>query len=186
MLSFLHRVAAVLIILLGLGGCGYHHPAAVSGRTPMPIHHGLWENRTSEFGLEGVVDQELTAWLRKAPFIKVLEDAGQAEYLLDGAILSIQRTAASYDAGDQAREIRFTLTVSFTLRRRGTETPLWEVRDYQISKVYGVGADAIRTRDYKQVMLDRIVTDLAEDIYLRILDTYRKQTLTDSGNSRNP
>lgn len=172
--------AALLSLLLWLGGallltgCGYHHPGAVrSDLPPMQLAISNWQNQTSELGIEAEFLQELTRWCSKASIIS-LTDAPDAQYRLDGTIVSLRSPGHTYSATDQAVELRAVLTVSYSLTDRQGKV-IFQEPDSIMTEDYPVGSDAIRTRDNRRRALQRIFRDLSEEIYLRLLIVYDQE-----------
>lgn len=160
-------------LLVSLTACGYRHPAAGGGDRAIAIYHEMWENRSAEFGLESILYQELTAWFLKNPGLVVSATPQGADYILKGTVLSFQQPASSFDTHDRAEELRGQLNVAMTLTDAATGETVWQVPGYSRNEVFTVEGDAFRTKDRKSVILERMSSEIAEDVYYRIVTVRR-------------
>lgn len=164
----------VLGIALLLTGCGYHLMGeASSDRPPMKLALANWRNQSSELAIGNDLRQELTRWCSKASFID-LTDAADADYILNGKIVSLANPGHTYNATDKVVELQAELTVSYSLTNRQGKVILKEPAT-MMTENYPLGADAIRTQDNLHQALHLIFRDLAEEIYMRILIVYDQE-----------
>jgi outer membrane lipopolysaccharide assembly protein LptE/RlpB len=161
----------VLATFLLLQGCGYHTP---SSAIPADKHPRLaivnFQNHTGVIGLESDFLQELYRWFSQGAIMR-LSDEAEADYILDGTLVSLRNVGQTYDAVERASELLAILRISYKLRDKKGKIFL-QTDSIPYAETYEVGADAIRTRDNRRQALNRLFDDLAEDIYLQILMLY--------------
>lgn len=157
-----------------LAGCGYRPPGEIrSDRPPLKLALSNWQNQTNELAIEAELLQELSRWCSKTSLIR-LTGAPEAEYFLNGTIVSLTSLGHTYSATDQAVELRAGLTVSYTLTDRQGKVIFQEPASI-LTEDYPLGDDAIRTRDNRRKALDRIFRDLSEEIYMRLLIAFEQE-----------
>jgi len=154
--------------MLVVSGCGYHHPSD-RHEASQNLYCALWENQTSEFGLEATINHKLTDWFSKKSSLSVTYSKSGADLVLSGTVLSFFQPAASYGSHDRAAELRATLTVSYSLQEKKTGKVIIAAKEHTMSEVYKVGTDVIATNDNKMQVLNKMINDLAENIYLEVL-----------------
>ena len=161
----------MLTALLYLHGCGYHHPAAkrTNGRQ-LKIAVANWKNQTGVLGLESDLLQTLISWFSKGNIVR-LSDSQEAEYFLDGTLLSLRSPGQSYSSTDLATQLQAQLRISYQLKDAKGNIILDE-NSFLRAEPYTVGTDAIRTADNRRKALNKLLDDIAKDIYLQILVLY--------------
>lgn len=163
----------ILTWFLFLQGCGYHSPSAA---IPAEKHPRLaiinFQNHTGVIGLESDFLQELYRWFSQGAIMQ-LSDEPEADYILEGTLVSLRNIGQTYDAVERASELLAILRISYKLRDKKGKTFL-QADSIPYAETYEVGADAIRTKDNQRQAINRLFDDLAEDIYLQILMLYDK------------
>ena len=171
----------VLVVLLLLAGCGYHHPASRPAEVgAISIHAATWENRTNEIALEGFLLQKTADWLQQSRLFRLEVDPNRADYLLSGTIMSVNNPATAYNSGDRATTLKAWMKVSYHLTARATGKPLWEVNDTVRERSFLAGEDAVRNRSNKEEALAVIADELAEQIYLKLLTSLSEATVEET------
>ncbi len=169
----------VLLMAWGLSGCGYSNPynsdmpgvADDQHREAVPIFVSMWKNNTSELGFQSIIYQELIKWLKKSKMIKLVQNRQEARYILNGAVRSIRYEGLSYDADDNAVEIRAVTRLSYELRDRETDEIVWQQANLVRRDNFTVGNDSVITSDNKRTALMAISSDIAQVIYTKIYFT---------------
>jgi len=160
----------LILMVLVLTGCGYHHPAIRQKDTgDLAIFAGSWENRTNELSLEGMLMQKTADWLQQSPKLRLEADPKQADYLLSGTIETVNYPATAFDSSDRATTQRAWAKVTYRLRERATGRLLWEINDAVRERNFQTGKDALLQRSNKEEALAVIADELAEMIYLNVL-----------------
>ena len=90
---------------------------------------------------------------------------------LEGTLLSLRSPGQSYTATDRATQLQARLRISYALKDTKGNILLQE-KSTLWTETYAVGADAIRTEDNRRKALDKLLDDIAEDLYLQILVLY--------------
>lgn len=154
--------------------CGYHNPYVNrQGETvpPRKVYVDVWPNRTNELGLEAQLYRTLISWLKKSKHIQATGDRDSADYLLDGEISAINIPGLSYGLHEQAVEVSVYLTLRYSLREKQTGRILWGKNGVVFEEPVSIETDPVTTRDNKKKALVRICEDLADSIYIRLLNT---------------
>ncbi len=170
-----YSLLIVILLTISMAGCGYYNPYVTREGESLPtinLYVDIWPNRTNELGLETKLYRRLITWFKKSTHIKATQDRQKSEYLLTGEIRSINVPSLSYGQFDQAVELNVTLTVHYAMQKEESGEILWE-QTQSFQEAVSVTPDAVSTRDNKQKALAIINDDLAEIIYLRILNTIR-------------
>lgn len=166
----------VLLVTLFLGGCGYYFPHIYSGPA-RTIYMSNWENRTSKLGLDNDVYQSLSRWFQKSEALDLTRDRKGADLILAGEIMSIDLPSVSWANVSTATDIKVSLYVRYVLKDLKTGDILWEEPRKLYTEDYS--ARTISTAAEDQA-LDKIIEDMAEEIYIGTLNRLRKQTLQDT------
>jgi len=166
--SLAGRIPLALLLLWG-AGCGYRFQGGVA---PDPtIEVLLFENRTVETGIEGIVTERILDELRRTPGWKVVPP-GQGRYVLTGVIRSFEFDPRSISARRLAEEHRATLTVELRFRDRLENKELWRVPALSAFADYQVGGNILFNENQKRAAVNRIASELASRIRVHIQDTW--------------
>jgi hypothetical protein len=144
---------------------------ASSNAKPIALHRSMWANQTNELGLETTFYHALSDWLRKSKLITLTEKKAEAEYVLTGKIVSIYYPELSYTTNNVANELRANLTVTFSLKDQASGKTIWEKTNYTRTETLAAVADTNQLRAYKKVALAQIADDIAEEIYLHLINS---------------
>jgi hypothetical protein len=162
----------ILVVLALCASCGYYNPYVVSSNAkPITLHRSMWANQTNELGLETTFYHALSDWLRKSKLITLTEKEAEAEYVLTGKIVSIYYPELSYTTNNVANELRANLTVTFSLKDQASGKTIWEKTNYTRTETLAAVADTNQLRAYKKVALAQIADDIAEEIYLHLINS---------------
>ncbi len=160
-----------VILLLFLTGCGYYNPyVADSNSRPITLSRPLWINNTGEIGLESTMDQSLSNWLRKSKLIHLVDNPAQAEYELTGTLLDINYPEISYGNHLLANELRANLRVRFTIIDHNNKKAVWTQKNRTFTETLSMSANPITLQANKKEALTKITNDIAETIYLHIIN----------------
>jgi len=155
----------LLLILLITAGCGYHNPNMLppekQGRV-LKLHVPIWPNPTNEIRLASDIHNALQDWLGQSKQFTLVNNAGEADYVLNGKINAVSYTGRAYDANDRAQALIATLSVSYTVTDSRTGKTAWQ-STFALSETYSLQTDA-----HKKQAVDTLVDNLGEDIYIRL------------------
>lgn len=160
-----------VFLLLFLAGCGYYNPyVADSDSRPITLSRPLWVNNTGEIGLENTMDQSLSSWLRKSKLIHLVDNPAQAEYELTGTLLDINYPEISYGNHLLANELRANLRVRFTIIDHNNNEAVWAQKIRTFTETLNMSANPTTLQANKKEALAKITNDIAETIYLHIIN----------------
>lgn len=157
------------MLLLVLGGCGYHAPGrgdswlGGEGRT---LYVELFANRTTEPYLDSVVTEEMAMQLSRSRLFELVEDRQAADLLLGGTVTGFDSHAVAYDADDRISEYAAVMLVNARLVRRGDGVVLWQ-GDLQRSETYPAAFDKNLRQEGESLAGRIIARRLAEDLLSR-------------------
>jgi hypothetical protein len=170
------KIIAALLLLF-IAGCGYYNPyVADSDSRPITLSRPLWINNTGEIGLENTMDQSPSDWLRKSKLIHLVDNPAQAQYELTGALLDINYPEISYGSHLLANELRANLRVRFSIIERSNKKDkkdkkaVWTQKNRTFTETLSMSANPITLQANKKEALAKITNDIAEAIYLHIIN----------------
>jgi outer membrane lipopolysaccharide assembly protein LptE/RlpB len=167
------RALIIIALLVLLAGCGYHFPGK-SGALPGDVQQlqiPLFANRTAKPQLENLLSSRVSEVFARNHKVTLVEQAAQAEAVLEGVIRSYSVTALSYNQNDDISEYRATLTVEANLRQVEDGRLLWSgVLSWDEN--YIADDDKGRQSDLENEAIDEIVLRLAEELLYRMLDDF--------------
>jgi hypothetical protein len=156
---------SLFFVLLIIVGCGYHNPNMLppdqQGRV-LKLHVPIWPNPTNEIRLASDIRNALQDWLGQSKQFTLVENSGEADYVLDGKIIAVSYTGRAYDAKDRAQALIATLSVSYTATDTHTGKTAWQ-SSFGLSESY-----SLQTDSHKKQALETLVDKLGEDIYIRL------------------
>ncbi len=164
---------AVIILLLGLLGCGYHFPGK-GGSLPGEVEKlyiPLFVNRTAEPQLETLLSNDVSEVFGRNGNISLVDEQKQAEAILEGVITSYSTRAISYDKNDDISEYRATLVVDAKLSQVADGRLLWQgtvVWDDE----YPAADDKNVQEDLEREAIEEISLRIAEELLSRLLDDF--------------
>jgi len=168
-----HSTYKIIIILLIISStaCGYHF--SKGGQLPDDITRlsiGVFENRTSETGLENTVTNDLiNQFIRFNKF--ELTSRLESEGHLTGIIESSKITAISYKSAHQATERRITIVLSLKLESPDGKR-LQSIKAISENETYEVASNKIATEQNKKSALTELSERIAERIYYHLTDEF--------------
>lgn len=165
-------LAGGLLLVLGGAGCGYRFQSA--GAIPAglePIYIEVFENRTSQAGLETTVTNAVVAeFSRRSPFALSAGGAG-AGAVMKGVIRSVELKTIASRGRDVAGQRRVTLSLEVRLVRADGKAA-WAVKNLVDNEAFGVSNDKFANEDLQRAALATVAARLAERIYNRLTDDF--------------
>lgn len=165
-----NKFTALLLLIL-LAGCGYYNPyVARSDSKPITLHRSMWKNQTNELALETTFYHALSDWLRKSKLITMTESKEEAEFILTGEITRIDYNEISYGSKQAVKELRADLVSHYKITKSATGEIVWEKTTSRQEELF-MDNDPIILQNNKNVALAQIADDVAEEIYLHIINS---------------
>jgi outer membrane lipopolysaccharide assembly protein LptE/RlpB len=161
--------AALIIIGLGLGGCGYHVSGKGGGGMPGGITElalPIFANETRKPDIEALVTSVFAE-----EFLTTVKVTDSATAKMLGSIKSYDLKAVSYSRDDVNQEYR--LTVLFSLEIVSGEAVLWSdtaITDYEDFVVNT--ADVTATEEAEIAALKKLTRDTARLVKERMLENF--------------
>lgn len=168
-----HLILFAVLIGLIVSSCGYRNPYVYSG-PDKNLYITNWPNRTNDLLLDAKIYQKLVSWFQKSGSIKVIKEKKGAQLILAGEIMSIDLPSLSYGSDNDATEVKVLLTVRYVLKDIESGKVLIEVGRETWTEEYKVGATSSESSDNEKEVLDIIIDDLAEKIYINTLNKLSK------------
>ncbi|MBI4715361.1 MAG: hypothetical protein HY760_05425 [Nitrospirae bacterium] len=182
---FRSRLVFILVSALFFTACGYQfagipedtpfsRPALETGQTPSRAGQTLaipfFINDTGE----PLIEEEITPVVLRE-FIRDgrlrLTGTGEAAMILYVRITSYRQTPLSFDADQNVREYRATITMKGRLEDRRDGNVLWD-GEVSASAEYPVTSDVNATRTAKRGAVGEAARDLAESLVDRVIEGF--------------
>lgn len=161
----------IFSLTLLLTGCGYYNPYAAQGHHPISVQRSMWENHTTEIGLDNTIFQAQSDWLRKSPLIHLVGDADGAGLTITGSIDRVTYPEISFGAYRTGIEGRAELTVSFAITDHQSGQVTWQQKGVTRQQSFFMSQDPLKLQANRKAALQQIADDFAEDIYLHLINT---------------
>lgn len=167
------RIAGLLLLLLFMGGCGYH----VQGRKshlPADIRSVLVElfvNRTLEPYLENEVTNAVSERFSRGRAFDLAAGADRAQAALSGIVTAYETRPISYNEQDAILEYRSTMTVDVVLRRTGSGEIVWKGAA-SWNEEYPANPDKAAQEDNEAAAIRVIAERIADELYSRLVDNF--------------
>jgi len=166
------KTIVTMVVLVALSGCGYHFKGvgltAPEGVRTIAIT--LFENRTSESGIETVFASDLAYEFTRSKVLRVV-DKEMADAILSGKVASMALYTISHTASYMSDERRVTITLDLSLRRPDGEI-IWSDSALSGREAFKVSSDKLETERNRKVAIEAVSKRLAEKIHSRILQGF--------------
>ena len=148
-------------------GCGYHF----SGRqaAPFGIHTIavlMFENRTSETGVESVLANDLISEVTRDGRMKLARPE-QADAVITGVVTAADIQTISREKGYAASERRVEISVNVQLTGRD-EKLHWTEKNVKASESFLVTEDKLATAYNRKLAVAEVSKKIAQAIYLQM------------------
>ena len=173
-------VAAAVLALLPLGGCGY---TLVGSGSFLPdyietVGIPLFENGTPVFEVEQIVTQQVRQEFIGRGSYRVVPEVEDVDAVLMGSIDRIEIEPASFREDQQASRYVFTVTAGISFTDLSTDEVLWENPSLRFSDEYEVASGGGNVGDVSSFFgqrsnaVERIAQDFAETVVSSILEAF--------------
>jgi outer membrane lipopolysaccharide assembly protein LptE/RlpB len=168
-------IGALVLCVVMLGGCGYH-VAGKSDSLPQAIRViavPALENKTMSYRIE----QKLTAatvheFLVKTKY-KVVPDAGDADAVLRGKVLSVEAVPLLFDTASQrATTMLVTVKCEVTFTETSTQKVLYHSENFLFRNEYEISTDIPSFFGEQDPALDRLAQDFAMRLVAAVTENY--------------
>lgn len=166
-----YQTGIVFFLCLAVAACGYRFSG--SGELPhgvKKLNIGVFENRTSENGLESRIANDLIYQFTRFGSLS-LTDKSEAEAYLTGIIKSVNSVTISHESANTSTERRLQVTIALKLTAAGGEL-LWSDKAISEYETYEVSPDKAQTEKNKKSALAALSSRVAERIYYRLTDNF--------------
>jgi len=165
-----------LLLVLPLGGCGYHLVGTASYLPPefQSLHVELFENRTARGDMDQRVAEALNLeWVRRGRF-QLVDRPDQADLVLSGAMTRLSIIAVSFDENGRATEYQMTLLTEVRLSDVRGEDPvlLWEDKGFSRRTSYAVDEDAVDYFDRQREAMDELSREYSRALVSAVLEGF--------------
>jgi len=186
------------LLASALGGCGYQF--AGSGRKFAPelrtISVQAFANRTREVGIEKRLAFAIEREFGMRGPLRVASGPGDGDLVLTGTVREAVDSPVAFNRNDEVLVYRATVALDLELKRRETGEPIWQASGLRGSGDYESVASVIVTtspefrsstlnagdlggftdiqlsESRRRQALERIVADLARDVYDQIMEDF--------------
>jgi len=168
-----NRILLSALVICTLSGCGYHLTNSPAGRKH--TFQNVW---IPFFGNESISPTAQTA-LRRAFYDEIhalrglnpAESQETAGLSMKAKIVSYSTAAVSYNAKDEVREYKLSLTVELEACKKGELLPIWKGQ-LQGSRQYPANLDIALQRNAEDQALDAAARILAQKFITAIEESY--------------
>ena len=155
---------AIILLLLFFSACGYRFTGGgslPSGITSISIE--MFENRTSETGVENIITNDLIYEFTRHEQV-VVTGSDKADAILTGVVKSISERTISHkgEYTSDERRVKLKLDLQLTDKSGGV---IWSAKDISDNEAYKVSSTKQVTERNKKVAIKRLSKRLAENIY---------------------
>ncbi len=172
--SGFRRLAWGFLLVLSLqSNCGYR--VALKNRTSPAISTVAvvpLENETTSFQAEQILTRALVRALVETSPYQVVNDPGQADALLEGAILSLSAKAVIFGQKTFGSTFLVTLRARVELRERETGKILLKNNDYLFREQYVINVDVQNFFSELNPAYERIAQDFAASVVSFLLEGF--------------
>ena len=170
---YIARAGVGLLMLTAITavGCGYRFTGAGSlpgGVTRVFV--SLYENRTSESGVETCFTDDMTYEFMRSGSVKVV-DQDEAEAVLTGVVHSLQFETAAHQGVHSSLERRVTLSVDIQMVDRSGRL-IWSADDVNEAEEYAVADKKLGTEQNRRTAIETISEKIAETVYNRLTERF--------------
>lgn len=155
---------AIILFWLLFSACGYQFSGG--GSLPsgiMSISIEMFENRTSETGVETIITNDLIYEFTRHEQV-VVTGSDKADAILSGVVKLISERTISHKGEYTSDERRVTLKLDLHLKDKSGGV-IWSAKDISDNEAYKVLPGKQATEQLKRVAIKRLSKRLAENIF---------------------
>ena len=172
------RLSSPLLLALAaalpLAGCGY---ALVGRGTNIPetirsVYLAPLENETRRSEVEQILTRALAEELVSRRRFTVVNEAGQADAVIDGAVIGFDATPMIFDEEGRATEYQITITARMRFRDRVADQVLWENERYVYKESYPVDPSEVDYFDREKLAIEEAAGKFARTVVVDLLEGF--------------
>lgn len=160
----------IILLLVLFSSCGYHFTGGgdfPGGVTSVFVK--LFENRTSETGLENFITNDLIYEVTRMKMVSLVSE-NKADAILSGIVTSMSVNTIAYQGTQSSLERRVVITVDMNLKDRDGRD-LWSRKGITEYEEYDV-SDKYTTETNRREAIKTLSKRLSEKIYSSITDSF--------------
>ncbi len=166
---------ALLAVLLGLGGCGYHTLGAATHLPPglRTLAVPVFANDTNSYGTETAMTSAVIREFNARTQFRVVPQADKdADAVLDGTILKESVAPLTYNAStQQSSSFLITMVISVTLKDRDGKV-LYQNNNYVFRQQYQSTTDLPTFLQEDPAAIQRLSRDFARQLVADVLEGF--------------
>ena len=163
------------IAALAASGCGYHvagHAAKLPAEWKT-IAVPAFTNDTTRYRIEQRFTQAVIREFITRTKYRVVQDAGSADAVLKGEVLSIETNPVLFQANTgQVTTMLVTVHTKVQLIDNGTQKPVYENADMVFRDEYQISSDVNSFFEEQDPALERMSRDLASHLVSDVLENF--------------
>ena len=162
---------AFTVWVLAAAGCGYQF--AGMQRSPFDIRHIsvlMFDNKTSEIGVESVLANDLIAEVTRDGRM-ILAETDRADAVFSGVVRSMDISTISREKGYAAAERRVNITVDVRLTDND-QNLLWSRMGIGAWETYLVAEDKLATEYNQKIAIAEVSRKIVQDIYQQLNQSF--------------
>jgi len=167
-------VICTAIYQLTLSGCGYHvgGHANLLPKTIKTIAIPAFGNATTQPKLPVLLKADITREFISRTRYTVIQDAGQADAVLSGAVINIYNSPIIYDRVKGLTGVQVSVILQLTLTERSTGAVLFTRPGAEFRQLYEIATDPQAYFDESDTALARLSHDVASGVVTAILENF--------------
>jgi outer membrane lipopolysaccharide assembly protein LptE/RlpB len=167
------KVLAGCLLLVALGGCGYHTSghADLLPKRIKTIAVTSFNNNSSRYRLTGTLPKAIAREFISRTRYKVVADPAEADAVLSGAVLTYANYTTIVQNG-RASGIEMVVTMQISLTDRATGKVLFTRPSMEVRERYEVAADPRAYFEESDIGLERMSRDVARSVVSAVLENF--------------
>jgi hypothetical protein len=170
-----HFYVLLVAMVLSASGCGYH----VAGRAdalPKNIHTiavPAFGNLTTRYKLTDKLPGAITREFATRTRYKVIQDEGQADAVLRGAVTNyLSFPIVSDQATGRAGVVQMSVYMTISLYDRATGKVIYTRPNFEVRERYEISSDPIAYFEESDVALERLSRSIATSVVSAIVEAF--------------
>lgn len=155
-------------------GCGYALVGTAGNIPPhvQSVHVETLENRTRRSEVEQILTEAISGELVTRRRFDLVDDRGEADAILDGAVLRFDVRPLSFDAEGRTTEYQITINLQMRFYDRIEEQVLWANDSYTYKESYPVEASDIEYFDREKLAIEEAAETFARTMIIDLLEGF--------------
>lgn len=169
------RVALLMLSAVTLGGCGYH-VAGTADTLPTTIKTIAvppFSNMGTRYRLTDRLPNMIAREFISRTRYQVVQDAQQADAVLQGSVNTVTSFPMTYDAGTgRAASVEIQVILSVDLKERLSGKTLFHHPNYNFRQRYEISTTPGAYFDESTTAFDRLAKDVARTVVSAVLENF--------------